>query len=261
MRDRRELLGCPFDRVTMRSAVDQCIEWCLGPRVPRTIITANAGILCMMRRDPELRDACRRGDLIVADGMSVVWTSRLAGVPFPERVAGVDMMGELLKAASAHSLSVYFLGARPQVLAELVARCTRDYPGLRVAGARDGYFGPAEHEGIVAEIRQTGPHMLFVGMPSPFKETWCERHRGALKVPVIMGVGGSFDVHAGYVRRAPGPVQSLGLEWLWRLAMEPRKMWKRYLVTNSVYLWLAAGEILRRRVLARGAEREEVRPE
>ena len=254
-RDRRELLGCPFDRVTMQSAVDQCIQWCLGPRVPRTVITANAGILCMMRHHPKLREACRRGDLIVADGMPVVWTSRLAGIPFPERVAGVDLMAELLEAASAHRLSVYFLGARPEVVGELVRRCAGDYPGLTVAGSRDGYFGLAEHDGIVEEIRQAAPHMLFVGMPSPFKETWCERHRVALNVPLIMGVGGTFDVLAGYVRRAPRPVQSMGLEWFWRLAMEPRKMWKRYLVTNSEYLWLAASEILKRRGgLARGAD-------
>jgi len=254
-RDRRELLECPFDPVTMHSAVDQCLEWCHGPRVPHTVITANAGILCMMRRDPELREACHRGDLIVADGMSVVWTSRLAGIPFPERVAGVDLTGKLLEAASAHRLSAYFLGARPEVVGELVRRCARDYPGLKVAGSRDGYFGPAEHQGIVDHIRQAAPHMLFVGMPSPFKETWCERHRAALNVPLIMGVGGTFDVLAGHVRRAPRPAQSMGLEWLWRLAMEPRKMWKRYLVTNTEYLWLAAREILRRRVgLARGAD-------
>ncbi len=258
--ERRQLLGCPFDPVTMQDAVERCLEWCLGPRVPRTVITANAGILCTMRRQPELSDACRRGDLIVADGMSVVWTSRLAGIPFPERVAGVDMMGELLQAAAARRLSVYFLGARPEVLAELVARCGRNYPGLTVAGARDGYFSAVEHEAIVAEIRQKAPHMLFVGMPSPFKETWCERHRLALNVPVIMGVGGSFDVHAGYVRRAPGLLQSLGLEWLWRLAMEPRKMWKRYLITNSEFLWLATGEVVRRRLgLAREPAADEAR--
>jgi N-acetylglucosaminyldiphosphoundecaprenol N-acetyl-beta-D-mannosaminyltransferase len=231
----------------MTAAVDACVGWCVGPRAPHTVITANAAILCMMRRDPELGEACRRGDLVVADGMSVVWTSRLAGLGFPERVAGVDLMARLLEAASAHHLRVYFLGARPEVVAALAWRCRRVHPGLTVAGFRDGYFGPAQHEDIVAEIRQAAPHMLFVGMPSPFKETWCERHRAALDVPVIMGVGGSFDVLAGYVRRAPRLVQSAGLEWSWRLAMEPRKMWKRYLVTNSEYLSLAAGEILRHR--------------
>jgi N-acetylglucosaminyldiphosphoundecaprenol N-acetyl-beta-D-mannosaminyltransferase len=116
-----------------------------------------------------------------------------------------------------------------------------------VAGFRDGYFGPPDHAEVVERIRDAAPHLLFVGMPSPFKETWCERHRAALDVPVIMGVGGSFDVLAGYVRRAPRLVQSAGLEWSWRLAMEPRKMWKRYLVTNAEYLSLAAGEILRHR--------------
>jgi N-acetylglucosaminyldiphosphoundecaprenol N-acetyl-beta-D-mannosaminyltransferase len=253
--DRRELLlQCPFDPVTMQSAVRECIDWCLGPRAPRTVITANAAILCMMRHDPELREACLRGDLVVADGMSVVWTSRMAGVPFPERVPGVEMMARLLEAASDHGLSVYFVGGRREVVAELARRCARDYPGLEVAGYRDGYFDPSEEAAIVEDVRRAAPHMLFVGMPSPFKETWCERHRALLNVPVIMGVGGTFDVLAGYVRRAPRWLQSMGLEWSWRLLMEPRKMWRRYLVTNSEYLWLAAGEILRRRTgLARRA--------
>lgn len=244
---RVELLGCPFDPVTRQAALDRCVEWSLGPRAPHTVITMNAALVCMMRRDPELREACRRGDLIVPDGMPLVWTSRLAGVPLPERVAGVDMMASLLEAASVHCLSVYFLGARPEVVAELARRCARDHSGLTVAGARDGYFGPADHGRIVAEIRDRAPHMLFVGMPSPFKETWCERHRDALGVPLLMGVGGSFDVLAGYVRRAPRLLQSMGLEWSWRLAMEPRKMWRRYLVTNSEYLWLAGREVLSRR--------------
>jgi len=252
---RPELLGCPFDRVTMAEAVERCLEWTVRPRAPHTVITANAAILCMMRRDPELREACRSGDLILADGMSVVWTSRLAGIPFPERVAGVDLMARLLEAASARRLRVYLLGARREVVGELARRCERDYPGLVVAGFRDGYFAPAEHEAIVAHIREAAPHLLFVGMPSPFKETWCQRHRTALEVPVIMGVGGTFDVLAGYVRRAPPAAQSLGLEWAWRLAMEPRKMWRRYLMTNTEYLWRAAGEIFRRRAgMARGVE-------
>jgi N-acetylglucosaminyldiphosphoundecaprenol N-acetyl-beta-D-mannosaminyltransferase len=163
-----------------------------------------------------------------------------------------------LEAGSEHRLSAYFLGARQEVVDELVRRCERDYPGLAVAGARNGYFGPDDHASVVTEIRDRSPHMLFVGMPSPFKETWCERHRHALNVPIIMGVGGTFDVLTGYVRRAPRVLQSLGFEWSWRLAMEPRKMWKRYLVTNSEYMWLAAREILGRRVgLSRGARERE----
>jgi N-acetylglucosaminyldiphosphoundecaprenol N-acetyl-beta-D-mannosaminyltransferase len=215
------------------------------------VITANAAILCMARRDPEMHEACRRADLVVADGMSVVWASRLAGDSLPERVAGIDMMARLLAAAASTGLSVYFLGAKPQVVAELVRRSGRDFPGLNVAGYRDGYFGPDEEQAVIAGIRQSAPHMLFVGMPSPFKDKWCERHRDVLNVPVIIGVGGSFDVLAGYVQRAPRALQSMGLEWSWRLAMEPRRMWKRYLVTNSEFMWRAAGEAVSRR-LGRG---------
>jgi len=250
---RIELLGSPFDRVGMQSTVDQCIAWCQGPRVPHTIITLNAALLCMMRRDAELRAACRGGDLVVADGVPVVWTSRLAGVALPERVAGVDLTTRLLAEGASRRLSVYFLGARAEVVRNLVEYCRRNHPGLTIAGYRDGYFSAADHGEIVAEIARLAPHMLFVGMPSPFKETWCERHREALGVPVIVGVGGTFDVITGYVRRAPRVLQSLGMEWSWRLAMEPRKMWKRYLQTNTEFIGLAALEIVRQRARARAS--------
>ena len=120
--------------------------------------------------------------------------------------------------AGEHRLRVYFLGARREVVTALVERTKAQHPGLEIAGFRDGYFGPDDHLGIVEEIRASGAHMLFVGMPTPFKETWCERHRQRLDVPVIMGVGGSFDVLAGFIKRAPRWIQSLGLEWFWRLS-------------------------------------------
>jgi N-acetylglucosaminyldiphosphoundecaprenol N-acetyl-beta-D-mannosaminyltransferase len=205
----------------------------------------------MMRRDPELMASCKAGDLIVADGMSVVWALRAAGTPVPERVPGIDLMSQLLAAGGREQLRVYFLGARPEVVARLAEDCARTYPGLVVAGYRDGYFSAADHEAIIADIKARAPHMLFVGMPSPFKETWCQRHRARLDVPVIVGVGGSFDVLAGFVRRAPRLVQSIGFEWAWRLLMEPRKLWKRYLTTNSEFIWRAGREIVQRR-LGRG---------
>ena len=252
---RVELFDCPFDQIDMQATVEQCLAWCEGPRSSHTVVTMNAALLCTMRRDQEMRDACRGGDLIVADGVPVVWTSRLAGRPLPGRVAGVDLTVKLLAAASERGLSVYFLGARAEVLAKLVELCRRDYPGLVIAGWRDGYFKAADHEKIVADIARLAPHMLFVGMPSPFKETWCERHRDALGVPVIAGVGGTFDVLTGVVRRAPRLLQAIGMEWSWRLAMEPRKMWKRYLRTNSEFIWLAMKQVLRNRFTRAGRPR------
>lgn len=245
--EKRQLFGLLFDRATMQEAIDACVGWCTAPRTSHTVITVNASHVCMMRRDAELRDACEAGDLILADGMSVVWTFRLARAPLPERVTGCDLMTRLLEEAGRRRLRVYFLGARREVVAELAASSQARYPGLVVAGARDGYFRETDHAAIADEIRASRPDLLFIGMPSPFKETWCERWRDQLDVPVIMGVGGSFDVLAGYVRRAPRWMQRAGLEWAWRLLMEPRKMWRRYLVTNSEYLWLAARELLGRR--------------
>jgi N-acetylglucosaminyldiphosphoundecaprenol N-acetyl-beta-D-mannosaminyltransferase len=246
--ERPELLGLTFDAVTMNTTVAGCLDLCRAARTSHTIITANASHLCMMRRDPEFARACRAGHLILADGMSVLWSLRAAGRPIPERVTGVDLMARLLLAAGQHHLRVYFLGASREVITKLVERSRAQYPGLEIAGFRDGYFGPDDHLNLVEEIRASGAHMLFVGMPTPFKETWCERHRERLNVPVIIGVGGSFDVLAGFIRRAPRWMQSMGLEWFWRLLMEPRKLWKRYLTTNSEFIWFAGREIVARRL-------------
>jgi N-acetylglucosaminyldiphosphoundecaprenol N-acetyl-beta-D-mannosaminyltransferase len=154
----------------------------------------------------------------------------------------------LLAAAAQHRLRVYFLGARREVVTALVETTRLRHSGIEIAGFRDGYFGLDDHLDIVEEIRASGADMLFVGMPTPFKETWCERHRQRLEVPVIIGVGGSFDVLAGFIKRAPLWAQALGLEWFWRLLMEPRKLWKRYLTTNIEFIWLAGREILARRL-------------
>jgi N-acetylglucosaminyldiphosphoundecaprenol N-acetyl-beta-D-mannosaminyltransferase len=254
--ERAELLGLSFDAVTIETAVARCLEFCGGPRASHTVITANASHLCMMRHDPELALACRAAHLILADGMSVVWALRASGQSVPERVAGVDLMARLLASAGEHQLRVYFLGAKREVVTVLVEKSRVQYPGIEIAGFRDGYFGLDDHPGIVEEIRSSRADVLFVGMPSPFKETWCERHRQRLDVPVIMGVGGSFDVLAGFIRRAPRWMQSLGLEWFWRLLMEPRKLWKRYLTTNTEFTWFAGQEIVSRRLGRRSTNGE-----
>ncbi len=243
-----ELLGVSFDAITMQAAVERCLEFCHAPRAAHTVITANAFHLCMMRRDRDLAASCRAAQLTVADGMSVVWALRASGQAAPERVAGVDLMANLLAAAGQQRLRVYFLGARREVVTTLAEVCCTRYPGIEIAGFRDGYFRSDDHLGIVEDIRASQAHMLFIGMPSPFKEVWCERHRGRLDVPVMIGVGGSFDVLAGFIKRAPRWTQAAGLEWLWRLLMEPRKLWMRYLTTNTEFIWLAGREIVARQL-------------
>jgi len=215
------------------------------------VITVNANLLTMMEDDPELHRACTSGDLVLADGVPVVWGGRLAGSPVPARVAGVDLMTRLLERGSELRLSVYLLGAREEVVAELVKLCGSRYPGLTVAGHRNGYFGEEEYPAVISAISSSGAHMLFVGMPTPFKEVWCERYCEDFGVPLIMGVGGTFDVLTGRVSRAPAWMQRIGMEWFWRLLMEPRKMWKRYLVSNSRFLWMTARWVFKRRLMPR----------
>jgi len=177
--------------------------------------------------------------------MSVVWASRLLGEPLPERVPGIDLMISTLALANARGYRVYFLGATDAVLRGVVERVRRELPGVVVAGFRNGFF-PYDHHGRVAhEIAASHADILFIAITSPKKEQFMARWRSLMGVPVCHGVGGSFDVYAGKVQRAPEKWQRLGLEWLFRLKQEPRRLARRYLVTNAVFCTMLSSEIAR----------------
>lgn len=239
------LFGCPIDSLTMEQALAQCLEWCrVRDQGARTIITINAGILVAMRKDKHLNLACRAGDLIVADGVPVVWSSRLMRAPLAGRVNGTDLIEQLLPLGAKEKLRIFLLGAREDVVAKLGSLCEEKYPGLVVAGYRNGYFKETDHAAVIEQVHRSEADILFVGMPTPFKEVWCEEHRDEFGVSVIIGVGGSFDVLAGFIPRAPVWMQRNGMEWSWRLIKEPRRMWKRYLVTNTQFILMLLGGML-----------------
>jgi N-acetylglucosaminyldiphosphoundecaprenol N-acetyl-beta-D-mannosaminyltransferase len=252
VRPRVHLLGCPFDAVREREAIDLVFAWKdATERRTHHIITVNVAILMMARRNAELAQAIERADLIVVDGKPLVWTSRWLDAPVPEKVSGVDLMRRLLEEGDRRGLSIYLLGTTKERL-EVLERVIRiTYPNVVIAGARDGYFNSADYPTVVRQIREARADLLLVGMPAPFKEIWCEEHREELATPAILGVGGAFDVMAGFVPRAPRLMQEAGLEWGWRLAMEPRKLWRRYLVTNSSFLALLGWTLTERWVLRR----------
>jgi N-acetylglucosaminyldiphosphoundecaprenol N-acetyl-beta-D-mannosaminyltransferase len=242
----RQVLGVQIHAVRIGTVLDAC-HAAIRSRRPLTLGVVNVAKLVLMRRDALLRESVLGADLVVAAGLPVVWASRLLGDPLPERVAGIDLFEELLKLADRESLSVYLLGARADVLAELVARIQRELPGVRIAGSRDGYFQEHEAAQVAQEIEAAGPDMLFVGISTPKKELFLGRFGPELSVPVRHGVGGSFDVLAGKTRRAPPLMQRWGLEWLYRMLQEPGRMWKRYLTTNTTFAALVLREWLRRR--------------
>jgi N-acetylglucosaminyldiphosphoundecaprenol N-acetyl-beta-D-mannosaminyltransferase len=168
------------------------------------------------------------------------------GQPLPERVAGIDLFERLLELANERSYSIYLLGATQGVMDRLVERIQARYPKLRIAGSCNGYFPDAQTEQVATGIRDARPDMLFLGMTSPKKEVFLARWAELMDVAVCHGVGGSFDVLSGEVKRAPAAWQRFGLEWLYRVVQEPRRMWKRYLVTNSIFICLLLREIFHR---------------
>jgi len=242
----RTLFGLKVDALTLDETVRRCIS-AAEARQPLEVGVINAAKVVKMRRDEELRAAVAGCDVIVADGQSVVWASKLLRSPLPERVAGIDLFQHLLVEAERKGLSVFFLGAKADVLAEMVRRMQTWYPKLKIAGSRNGYFTDDEAGAVADEVRASGASLLFLGMTSPKKEKFVATYGERTGAHVVHGVGGSFDVFAGVVRRAPQAWQKAGFEWLYRAAQEPRRLGGRYLSTNAKFVRLVIGEMFRAR--------------
>ncbi|HKF31603.1 MAG TPA: WecB/TagA/CpsF family glycosyltransferase [Jatrophihabitantaceae bacterium] len=239
------ILGMPIDAMTMDDVLDRC-RASLATRERTLVGVVNAAKMVRLRDDAHLRDSLLDCDVLLADGQSVVWASRLLRRAVPERVAGVDLFERLLELAARDGRSVYLLGARADVLATLQQRLGERFPALKIVGARDGYFTDAEASTVAADIADSGADMLFLGMTSPKKEIFLGDFGETLGVPVLHGVGGSFDILAGVTKRAPLLWQRLGLEWLYRVLQEPRRLWRRYFTTNVTFIALVLRELVRR---------------
>lgn len=242
-----DILGTKVWAMTMREVIAEC-DCSIVKKTPLLIGVVNAAKLVNARKNPELRLSLEEADFTVADGLPVVWLSRLCGQSLPERVAGIDIMDELLKLADQKHYGVFFLGAKPDVVKKVVAWTQSRYPGVRIAGYRDGYFREDQERCLAEEICNSKADILFVAMTPPKKEIFLRKYSRMMKVPVCHGVGGSFDVVAGVTRRAPLWMQKTGLEWFYRVMQEPGRMWKRYFVTNSIFLFLGGKEVFRYRL-------------
>lgn len=237
------VLGVPVDAVDMRGTLEW-VEQRVDTRVSGTHLCVNAANVVRAHDDPEYLAVLERGDLIGSDGQPFVWAARILGHPLPERVAGIDLMEQVLARSREVGWRVYLLGGREHIVSRLAERLSAE--GVRIAGYRNGYFGPEDETQIWADIRAAETDVVFVGMPTPAKEHFIVDGAAFAGVPVCIGVGGSFDVLAGELRRAPGYLQRLGLEWLFRLAQEPRRLFTRYAVTNTRFLAIVARAMLSR---------------
>ncbi|MBL8926575.1 MAG: WecB/TagA/CpsF family glycosyltransferase [Pseudonocardia sp.] len=239
--DSRVLFGLRITACSMDDVVALGAE-AVRSRRRMLVGVVNAAKIVKLRRDELLRSSLLDCDVILADGQSVVWASRLLGRRLPERITGIDLFERLLELADRDHLRIYLLGARPEVLESVRRRIRERFPAVVIAGAADGYFDMADAAAVAADVRGSHADMLFLGMTTPKKEIFLARYGDELDVPVLHGVGGSFDVLAGVTKRAPLAWQRLGMEWLYRLLQEPRRLFRRYAVTNSVFLALTLKE-------------------
>ena len=235
------LLGVPVDSLTMDEALD-AMERLIQARRPSYIVTPNVDVLVQLQRDREFKRIYDGASLVVPDGVPLMWAASFLGKPLKEKVSGSDLFVKFCERASQKGHKVYFMGAMPGVAVKAAEILTQRYPGLNVVGTYSPSFGFEKNEAecalIVQKITEAKPDVLFIGLGSPKQEKWTDRFKAQYNVPVTVGVGISFDYVAGTVKRAPRWMQDAGLEWSWRLAMEPKRLWRRYLVNDPVFFWL-----------------------
>lgn len=221
------IFGIRVSKFDMKTTVSYLTE-AVHNRVPHQVITANPIMVMAALENPSYMEIMKSAELVVPDGTGVVWAADYCKEPVAERVAGFDLLHELLRQGESYNWRVYLLGSTPEVIRETTSRLQTGYPGIVIAGYHDGFFGPDEDEQIIAGILEAKPDLLFVARGADSQEPWIAKYKSRLQIPVMMGVGGSFDVISGKSRRAPKAFQKLRAEWLYRLIKEPTR-YKRML--------------------------------
>jgi len=239
---RVNILNTTIDNLSIQETL-QTIEKAIANKTQLHHVVVNAGKIVAMQTDLQLRKSVNESDLINADGQAVVWASKLLKQPLKERVAGIDLMQNLVELAHEKNHKVYFFGAKEEIVQEVVKKYSEKYSPNIIAGYRNGYFKKEEEKDIAKQISESGANILFVAISSPTKENFLYQNKALLSnVNFIMGVGGSFDVVSGKVKRAPLWMQKNGLEWFYRFIQEPKRMWRRYLVGNTKFIILVLKE-------------------
>ncbi|MFI5185139.1 MAG: WecB/TagA/CpsF family glycosyltransferase [Chitinophagales bacterium] len=238
---RVNICNIPVDVLTMNETLS-LIDNAIAEKRSIHHVVLNAAKIVNAQKDMALKESIVNCDIINADGQSIVWASRLLNRPLPERIAGIDLMEQLVKLAGEKKYRIYFLGAKEEIVRSVVEIYTDKYGKEIIAGYRNGYFSKEEEEEVAKQIFDSNAQILFVAMSSPKKEIFLNKYKHLIRTPFIMGVGGSFDVVSGLVKRAPLWMQRWGLEWFYRTLQEPGRMWKRYLFGNSEFIYLVFKE-------------------
>lgn len=222
------IFGVPISKLSFKDTIRWLTE-AVESRKPHQIITANPIMIMAALENPEYLNMMKRAELIIPDGAGVVWAANYVGNPVAERVPGIEVMHELVRIAAERGWKVFLLGASTEIIRAAASKLEEEHPNVQLVGVRDGYFNSEQEREVIAQIRAAEPDLLFVGRSADKQEPWIDRYKSELNVPVIMGVGGSFDVLSGKLKRAPKLFRDLHLEWFYRLLQEPWR-YKRMLV-------------------------------
>lgn len=217
------IFGIPFSKMNMKDTVQYLTDR-INAGQQTHVITANPIMVMSALESPSYKEMMLKSDIIVPDGAGIVWAAAKGGDPVAERVTGIELLHELLKVGEVHHWKVFLLGTTQEIIEAAAESLQMQYPQVRIVGSRNGYFDASQDDEVVAQIAELEPHLLFVARGADTQEPWIVKHRAALKVPLIMGVGGSFDVISGKLKRAPQWIQRVRMEWLFRLMQEPKRL-------------------------------------
>lgn len=248
------LLGVNIDNVSFEEAISSVEEMILR-QVPSYVLTPNIDHLVKVQKDPVFHAIYEKAALVIADGVPLLWAARFLGTPLKEKISGSDLFPKLCEKAAQKGWRVFFVGGREGAATRAAEILKTRFPALKVAGTCCPPFGfekdENENEKILALIREAKPDIVFVGLGAPKQEKWIGRFKDAYGAPVSIGIGVSFEFVAGMVKRAPVWMQKAGLEWFWRLMMEPGRLWKRYLIDDMQFFWLVLLQKLRKQTVGR----------
>ncbi|PSB14308.1 glycosyltransferase [Phormidesmis priestleyi ULC007] len=241
----KNVIGLPVTAFTFDDQISLILKWakCL---VSRVVCIANVHMLVEAYRDPEFAPVLQNADLVTPDGMPLVWMLRLMGAPNQDRVAGLDVLLALCERASTENISIFFLGSQSSILEKMRSQLEQDFPNLQISGMEPLPFRPLsenEDKAVVQKLNESGCGLVFVSLGCPKQEIWMSKHKDQVQA-VMIGLGGAFPVYAGIHKRAPQVIRSLGLEWLYRLVQEPRRLWSRYSSTIPIFIWLACKQLV-----------------
>lgn len=243
----RSVIGFPVAALPFDEQIALALKWAKA-FTSKVICVANVHMLIEGYQNPSFARVLREADLLTPDGMPLVWMLRFAGISRQDRVAGLDILAAICEAAPSQRVSVFFLGSQQEILDRMKIRLTEEFPGLEIADMQPLPFRSltiAEDEAIIRHINDSGAGIVFVSLGCPKQEMWMSQHKGKINA-VMIGLGGAFPVYAGIQRRAPQLIRLAGLEWLYRLIQEPRRLWKRYWSTIPLFVWLVCKQLLHR---------------